>query len=962
MSNEKKNFCCKKSAIRAAYAVQVDSSSTQPIGPVTQMPTTPSSSDGLDDFITFFQGFTRHDIDQQHTKILFQSYPEKPFKNELEQLSYFYKTVSKLSAAHKILADKNYLGYSGNFCFNEIEGRKVKENVKRIRCFVVDIDSGINAKVLEELITLVNPNYVVVSSRQEEIKEDKDSSDTSEKQYKYKAHFYWMLSNQLGLNEQLYEDWSLLQQALAFKIEDILVEEFNLSIPNPITGLTDKGITNPAGTMRVPGLMHLKNPENAYLSRVVHADKNIIITNENFNSFFNNLGIDAAYLQTIPERLEEIKQLRKAKKQTRAVLKEAEALYKPNKPTDTKISKYNGADVGDRHRSMVDYCRGLFFNRYFSLNEAFGAVKEENLKNNKPPLEEVELEGIVEWCFETYLNSLTAGKRERVLRGDSFAVKDLIKEATWNQVAPDGQPQNPADPKKHKPFQYDYSDLVNFPSLVSDNALAEKLMQRMAGHIGINESDEICSYVTSDGLWSFKDGYVYEKMKDVFYDTVTDAAVMSLYEDNKGRLIEKEWNNFKRGLYSSKQQNAIAAVLRKSTKILIKESEFNKNPNLIHVSNGTLDIETGKLRSWSPKDYITMSTKVMWIGDSSRIQSYKEDNYENSESLWVTFINTVMGGNLEMCRYLHKIFGYSLLGKNPEELIFFLYGDGQNGKSVFIETLINLLGDYAFTVPVGIFTENGKENKAAIVAQLPGKRMISTSEVKSSHSWDEESLKSMSGMDKVNARALFSKSFSFLPAFKTFIRGNHRPDIKSNDEGVWRRIRLVPFNVSIPSNRRDTKLVSKLSQAENLQELLIWAVAGYQLYLEEGLIPPVEAREATLEYRQEMNPVSTFMKECFDKIDDFKDGSSIDDILGVYKEWNAINAGEILTKQQLSKQLHKDKFQNKVIWNGEKAIKKYAVVINSKWKGVKGRNSGGNVLEVNFKRKDIKGGEEEQEG
>lgn len=858
-------------------------------------------------------------------------------------MSYFSSKLSRIERAYDTLAANNYLGYSGNFCFNEVRGKKVAENVERIRCFLVDIDSGITEQVLEELIELLKPSYVIVSSRTKEPR----TTDLLQETYKYKAHFYWLAN--IDDQENLYNDWPALQTALAFKVEDLLLD-MGLRVLNPITGFTDKGITNPAGTMRVPGLMHLKDLENTYLSRTVYTDESVVVTDESFNSFFNAKGIESKYISACEKRLEEIKQLKRAqgKQGAKEQKKERDKEGKESRGTsDKQISRYNGAAEGDRHRSMVDYCRNLFFNRGFSLNEAAGAVKEENLRSNKPPMEEVELEGIIEWCFTQYLEGLTDDKRERVKRGDSFAVIDLIKSAGWSRKVIEIK-----EPENYEPFKYDYSNIADFASLTSDVSLASRLMQRMGESLGLNP--EICSYVESKGKWDENEGYVYEKMKDVIFDTVTDAAVTGQFVNNKGQVQEKELNNFKERMFSAHKQNAIASIIKRTPSLIIDQNKFNANPNLLHVSNGTLDIETGKLGKWNSRDFITMTSGVEWDDGAGNLEMYKgfeneydytdPDNLNSEGNLWTRYLYEVMGGSLEMCRYLHKIAGYSLLGQNPEELIFFLYGDGQNGKSVFIETLLHLLGEYAFTVPVGLFIENAKLNKEALIAQLPGKRLISTSEVKSSHAWDEESIKSMSGMDEINARALFSKSFTYTPCFKTFVRGNNCPIINSNDFGVWRRIRLIPFNVQIPFEKRDTGLIKKLTTPDALKELLVWAVAGYQIYLAEGIVPPVEAQMATDEYRRDMNPVSTFVSECFDKIGDIVNGIGIDDIMNAYNAWKAINTGDMLTKQQMSKQLHKDKVKSKVIWRDGKSVKLYPLVVKAAWRGVKGEKS--NVVEL----------------
>ncbi len=227
--------------------------------------------------------------------------------------------------------------------------------------------------------------------------------------------------------------------------------------------------------------------------------------------------------------------------------------------------------------------------------------------------------------------------------------------------------------------------------------------------------------------------------------------------------------------------------------------------------------------------------------------------YDTAEIL-ISGIN----GNEDLIAYLQRAFGYSLTGLIWEQILLFLHGIGANGKSVFLEILIALLGEYAVSTIIEtiIVKQRGIPND---VARLAGARVVAVSETAEGQRLNESLVKDLTGGDTVTARFLHREFFDFRPEFKLWIRGNHHPQIRGTDDGIWRRIHLIPFTVQIREGERDKGLTDKLR--EELPGILAWAVKGCLEWQRTGLRAPVEVLNAVQGYRKEMDTLGTFLDE-----------------------------------------------------------------------------------------------------
>jgi len=227
---------------------------------------------------------------------------------------------------------------------------------------------------------------------------------------------------------------------------------------------------------------------------------------------------------------------------------------------------------------------------------------------------------------------------------------------------------------------------------------------------------------------------------------------------------------------------------------------------------------------------------------------------------WRHFIDEVTGGDKELQSYLQLMVGYCLTGLTQEHALFFLYGTGANGKSVFVNTLATILGDYATNAPMDTFMETRTDRHPTDMAGLRGARFVAAIETEQGKRWAESKLKNLTGGDKISARFMRQDFFEFFPQFKLFVAGNHRPAIRNIDEAMKRRLHLIPFTITVPPERRDKNLQQKLLAERD--GILAWAVQGCLDWQRHGrLSPPQRVVDATEEYFEAEDALGRWLDE-----------------------------------------------------------------------------------------------------
>ena len=260
----------------------------------------------------------------------------------------------------------------------------------------------------------------------------------------------------------------------------------------------------------------------------------------------------------------------------------------------------------------------------------------------------------------------------------------------------------------------------------------------------------------------------------------------------------------------------------------------------------TFDLQTGESYAPRPSDYITK------VGGCSAAPS------ETPHPLWTAFLERI-APDPELRDFLQRWCGYCLTGLTTEHKFVFAYGTGANGKSTFISTILGIMGDYATIADVGTFIASNIERHPTDVAKLHGFRLVVAQETEKGRRWDETKIKTMTGGDKMTARFMRCDFFDFMPKFKLFVVGNHKPRLDSVDEAMRRRMLLVPFTIKIPPEERDLQLTEKLKVER--PAILRWMLDGCAEWQRIGLAPPPIVTEATNAYFDDQDLIQQWLDD-----------------------------------------------------------------------------------------------------
>jgi putative DNA primase/helicase len=272
--------------------------------------------------------------------------------------------------------------------------------------------------------------------------------------------------------------------------------------------------------------------------------------------------------------------------------------------------------------------------------------------------------------------------------------------------------------------------------------------------------------------------------------------------------------------------------------------QWDADPWVLCTPAGMVDLRTGALRAQRQEDYATKMTAVGPGGDCP---------------MWRAFLDRVTAGRKELQTFLQKTAGYALTGSTREHALFFLYGTGGNGKSVFLNTVAAILGEYARTAPIETFTQSTGERHPTELAMLRGPRLVVSQETEEGRHWAESRLKAITGGDRIAARVMRGDFFEFTPQFKLVIAGNHRPSLRNVDEAMRRRLHLIPFDVTVPAKERDPDLSGRLKT--EWPGILQWTIDGCLLWQREGLQPPDLVRAVTNEYFAAEDALGLWLEE-----------------------------------------------------------------------------------------------------
>lgn len=269
--------------------------------------------------------------------------------------------------------------------------------------------------------------------------------------------------------------------------------------------------------------------------------------------------------------------------------------------------------------------------------------------------------------------------------------------------------------------------------------------------------------------------------------------------------------------------------------------------HLLGTPDGVVDLRTGTLRPARREDFLTKLAAVAPARSSDA-------------PLWRRFLDEATQGDALLQRFMQQVAGYALTGDISEHALFFIYGPGGNGKSVFLNTLTNILGDYAATAAMDTFTASQGDRHPTDLAMLRGARLVSVSETEEGRPWAESRIKQLTGGDKISARFMRQDFFTYTPQFKLLIVGNHKPVLRNVDEAARRRFNIIPFvhKPASPDKRLEDKLKAEYPA------ILRWMIEGCLDWRENGLLRPESVKEATAAYFDEQDLFGQWIEECCD--------------------------------------------------------------------------------------------------
>lgn len=278
-------------------------------------------------------------------------------------------------------------------------------------------------------------------------------------------------------------------------------------------------------------------------------------------------------------------------------------------------------------------------------------------------------------------------------------------------------------------------------------------------------------------------------------------------------------------------------------------TEFDTDAFLLNLRNGTYDLRRGVFRQHQPEDMITKMAHVHFNPDAIC-------------PMWMLFLFEICQDDWDLVEYLQKIAGLLLSGRSDYQYLFFLYGKGANGKSTLIKVWQQVLSEFSVTIPIDTLLSKQKSASDEYhLARLKGARMAVSSEIPSGRRLNESLIKDLTSNDPIIARSPYEEPFQYDPTHKLILVGNHKPAITGLDHGIWRRIRIFPFEYTFPEDKRRPMEEVLKEFRDEASGILNWMIEGYRLVVKDGLDMPDAVKKATEEYRQESDSIQAFLDE-----------------------------------------------------------------------------------------------------
>lgn len=495
------------------------------------------------------------------------------------------------------------------------------------------------------------------------------------------------------------------------------------------------------------------------------------------------------------------------------------------------------------------------------------------LFNKQPELQQTNIDEIIpQGQRNTTLTSIAGTLRRKGLTNKE--IFEMLKIINTNRCKP---------PLTDKELETISLSISRYPAQIENKETSVPFSEdALAIEFSIRHKDD-WRYVAGWGCWLHWDGMRWKKETTLkAFDLARKICRQSAKECDKPKKAEK--------ILSAATVAAVERLARSDRAHAAMAEQWDSDLFAFNTQAGVLNTKTGTISPHSKEYYITRLANA---------------NLGKECPTWHKFLNDITNGNTELCEYLSRVAGYCLTGSTEEHVMFFLYGTGANGKSVFLNTLCIIWGDYATHAPLDTFLETRSDRHPTDLAKLRGGRLVIATEISHGKHWDEAKIKAITGGDTISARFMRQDFFDYKPQFKLLIAGNHKPSLRNVDEAMRRRIHLIPFTVTIPPERRDPKLTEKLLQERD--GILSWAVNGCLKWQEIGLKPPQCVLSATQEYFESQDAIKRWLEDECDISPSVS--CSVGDLYESFKRWAENNGEFVISKKRLSEELDKRGFR-----------------------------------------------------
>lgn len=396
------------------------------------------------------------------------------------------------------------------------------------------------------------------------------------------------------------------------------------------------------------------------------------------------------------------------------------------------------------------------------------------------------------------------------------------------------------------------------------------------------------------GRWFRWTGVRWEQTGSTVLQDLAKGTALSIFDEAAATTDPEYRAALMKWAKASGGGRAIAAMvtLTKTVTgpIAVAADRLDADPMLLGVENGVVDLRAGRGRPAERTDLITKSCRAPF--DPAAVCP-----------LWEAFLARIFADDAEVITYIQRAAGYSLTGKTGERVIFIGHGSGTNGKTTFLEVLAHILGTYAMSTPVETLMARKDPGIPNDLARIKSARFVSATETERGSKLAEARIKAVTGGDRMTARFLHQEFFDFVPQCKLWFATNHRPEIASGGKAIWKRVRLLPFEVEIPEDEIDPDLKAKL--LAEAPGILAWMVRGCLDWQARGLKEPASIRAANRSYQEDEDVLGAFLEDR--AIVEPNVWCSVADLYAAFQDWAKAHGEELLSSKAFSQAMSERK-------------------------------------------------------